>query len=298
MIGIVTVTYNSASVLPEFFRDLFRQSLTDFRLYLVDNASSDATLKLAKAVEDPRIRILAQQENLGVAEGNNCGIRAALAEGCDTVLLINNDTEFGTALLEGLLRGLQRENCDMIVPKMLFGDRKHIWCAGGAFNKWRGYSVTQFQVGRLDADDKEVKAVEFAPTCCMLIRREVFDSIGMMDRRFFVYVDDTDFCYRAKAAGFRLIYDPSVVLYHKVSSLTGGDRSLFTIRYLVRNRVFFVIKNLGWLYAALFLPVYQLYILARFVFRKDSFSIFKTSQKALLEGLSVHRQPNRQAGEQ
>ena len=93
-IGIVTVLYNSAGVLPEFFETLGTQRYTNFILYIVDNKSPDDSLAVArKLCASARFEtvVIENEENYGVAKGNNIGIKAALRDGCDRVLLSNND---------------------------------------------------------------------------------------------------------------------------------------------------------------------------------------------------------------
>lgn len=246
-IGVVTVTYNSAEVLPEFLRSLSEQSHRDFVLYAVDNASRDASLEVLSAWNDPRLRVIANAENRGVAGGNNQGICAALAEGCSSVLLLNNDTSFGPSLLHKLTEGLTQYAVDMICPKMLYYDEPNrIWAAGGTFLPWLGYSSTHFGEGKIDRGQFDrPRSITYVPTCCVLIRSDVFQKIGLMDERYFVYSDDTDFMYRAMKAGIRLFYLPDVTLLHKVGVLTGGEESPFSVRYGTRNRIYFQIKHLG-----------------------------------------------------
>ena len=140
-IGIVTVTYNSAQVLPDFFESLWQQTHTNFVLYAVDNASKDATLQKLGGETDSRLRVVAGESNLGVAEGNNVGIRMALRDGCDAVLLLNNDVTFEKDLLTKLLNGLEIYNCEMVSPKITyFTPRNLLWWAGGTFQKDIGIS--------------------------------------------------------------------------------------------------------------------------------------------------------------
>jgi GT2 family glycosyltransferase len=139
LIGVVTVTFNSESVLAGFMDSIFKQSHLEFFLYIIDNASSDGTLQVLSEYKDPRIVLITNQTNVGVAEGNNIGIRAALGGGCASVLLINNDTVFEPNLISKLADGLLEHECDMIVPKIVFfDDPKKIWSAGGYFNALRG----------------------------------------------------------------------------------------------------------------------------------------------------------------
>ena len=91
-IGVVTVTYNSGAVIRDFVESLLKQTHRDFLLYVIDNASTDDTVALFADYPAPRIVVVRNPSNVGVAEGNNLGIRAALRDGCTSVLLINNDT--------------------------------------------------------------------------------------------------------------------------------------------------------------------------------------------------------------
>ena len=291
-IGVITVTYNSAKVIDGFMTSLLAQTWTDFLLYVVDNASTDATLERMRRYHDPRIRLIANRQNLGIAEGNNQGITAALDEGCNSVLLINNDTEFGPLLVEQLASGLAQNGCDMIAPKItVFGDETTIWSAGGGFSPLKGYAGFHFGLNQPDRGQFDVtRKVDHAPACCLLVRKEVFVRIGKMDDRYFVYLDDTDFCFRAKRAGLTLIYLPTAKLLHKVSTLTGGPDSEFSVRYRTRNQIYFMLKHFGPWRAIYYLPAFQLYQLTKLLSRKIDFSGFVLREKAFFEGLRVWRQ--------
>src|SRR5260370_42441877 len=117
-IGVVTVTYSSGKVLPDFLRCVFNQTHSNLVLFAIDNASTDTTMQLLRDCADPRLMIIANPDNRGVAEGNNQGIRAALEARCDSVLLVNNDTVFDNDMMEKLLAGLSDHGADMTCPKM------------------------------------------------------------------------------------------------------------------------------------------------------------------------------------
>lgn len=286
-VGVVTVTYNSAAVIEPFLRDTFAQSHDNLLLYVIDNASGDDTLARVRTNADPRLRVIANDRNVGVAEGNNQGIRAALADGCEAVLLINNDTEFEPGLVAKLVAHMRESGARLALPKMLFFDPPDmIWCAGGSFNRLRGYSVTHR--GEYEADRGQYDhpgTVEYAPTCCLLVHREVFDRIGVMDERYFAYFDDADFCIRATRAGLELHYVPQAVLRHKVSSLTGGGASPFGAYYFTRNRFLFLKKHIGRMTAVLFAAPYQAYLLLRLISFKDGMKLFLAKQKGMFAGL-------------
>jgi hypothetical protein len=268
---------------------ILKQAHSNLVLYVVDSASSDETLQLVSAYADARVRIIRDSRNVGIAEGNNIGIRAAFCDGCASVLLINNDTVFDSDLISKLACGLNQYACDMIVPKILYFDAADkVWSAGGAFSPWRGrprhIGYGKKDDGRFD----QARKVQFGPMCCMLIRGSVFERIGLMDPKYFVYFDDADFCLRAHRARITLMYTPAACLYHKVSSLI-GHRSDLALRFITRNHVYYVLKNFQSLAVFYYLPVCQAHIFVRCWFAKRKLRAFFLAQRAFFEGLSLSR---------
>ena len=290
-IGVVTVTYNSGQVLPNFLRCLWAQTYTNFLLFAVDNASRDSTIELLKECCDERLIVIANPDNRGVAEGNNQGIRKALEAGCSSVLLLNNDTEFDETLIRHLAGGLKTYSCDMVCPKILFFDEPdRIWAAGGFFQPRLGYRTLHYGEGDLDRGQfDQTRVVTYTPTCCVLIRSDLFARIGLMDARYFVYSDDADFMYRALKAGSRLYYLSSATVLHKVGRLTGGDASPFNVRYVVRNRAYFKLKHCGRITASFWNLMYRAYYLAKFLAFKSSFTTLKIRQRAINEAYKMPR---------
>ncbi len=247
-IGIVTVLYNSDEVLPDFFRSLAAQEDVRYRLYVIDNGTTDSGTRLS--------RELARQHGLdavcvfndangGVAKGNNQGIELALADGCSHVLLANNDTAFEASTIRTLMSAMNERGDQAATPKIMYhGEPDLIWYAGGHINGWTmrspHYGIRQQDHGQFDSQ----QYVGYAPTCFMLLDRRVFDVVGIMDERYFVYSDDTDFVWRMNRHKIRIRYVPEAVVLHKVSTSTGGERSPFTVYYANRNRIFFLRKNL------------------------------------------------------
>jgi len=244
-IGVVTVTFGSSEVIPGFFDSLEKQTYRNFVLIAVDNRSPDRTLEQLRAYRGSEKVIIANETNLGVAAANNQGIRIALSAGCEYVLLLNNDVVFGPDLFQQLVDGMRQYGCDMTTPLIYYYDRPDvIWCAGGEFQWWAGLRVRHRGAEAVYSGKfKEPKVVNYAPTCCVLFRSEVFGIVGFMDEAYFVYVDDLDFLYRAWKKGLKMYYLPAAKLWHKVSSLTGAE-SPFSVRYNTRNRAYFCRKHL------------------------------------------------------
>jgi len=248
-IGVVTVLYNSAPVLEDFFRSIDRQEYTEFVVYCVDNASADDSVSQCRA-KAGRYQVIENGSNLGVAAGNNVGTRAAVADGCEFVLYLNNDVVFGPELFGQLVQGMAQYHCSMTTPIMYYHDRPDvIWAAGGFFQPWLGYRCLHFGDG--DADEGQYsapRAVQYTPTCCVLVSRELFSSVGMMDERYFIYYDDTDFMLRATRSGYLLYLLPAAKLWHKVSSLIGAG-SQFRTRYVHRNHALYLHKSVPSIHA-------------------------------------------------
>lgn len=289
LVGVVTVTFNSAGVLPDFLRSILPQTHRNFILFAVDNASNDNSAEILRACVDERLQVIANSENKGVAEGNNQGIRQALEAGCTSVLLLNNDTEFGPTLLAQLLQGLEDHRVDMICPKMMYFDEpERIWAAGGKFLPLRGYLSKCFGEGEIDCGQYDVpRLVTETPTCCVLIRKRVFERIGLMDERYFVYLDDSDFMYRAMRANIKMMYLPNAKLLHKIGRSTGGEESSFTVHYGTRNRIFFQIKHFGILWTLPWLLIRQFAWILAVASGRKSYQWYRAKNHALISALKM-----------
>jgi GT2 family glycosyltransferase len=279
VIGVVTVTYNSAAFLDEFVRCCAMQSLADFKVYCIDNDSRDGTPPALRAISDPRWRITLNQANLGVAEGNNQGIIQALRDGCEWVLLLNNDTSFPAGFFRQLLDACIHSSWRVVVPKIHYDTPAgHIWYAGGGFNPRRGYTGFHTCKGERDNGQRDqLETTEYAPTCAMLVHRSVFEQVGLMDESYFVYFDDTDFCWRLRQAGIPIGYWPNVTLIHKVGGSTGGESSPFFARMTARNRLYYLRKHFGVWQAWGWTPVFLAYYVGRYLLRGWKPACFKAS---------------------
>jgi GT2 family glycosyltransferase len=293
-VGVVTVTYNSGAVLQDFLRSLSQQSYQNFIVIAVDNASGDDTIEQLSSWNFSALTVIENSKNQGVAEGNNQGIRFALSAGCECVLLLNNDVVFGPETFQQLLDGLQAYGCQMTTPLIYYNDKPDVvWCAGGVFERIYGYRSMHIGDGEKDIGQfSQPRAVVYVPTCCVMIQRDVFDRIGLMDERYFVYSDDSDFMYRAMRAGLRLFLLPDAKLWHKVSSLTGGHETDFTRYYGSRGRALFLAKHLSAMSGAAWAFFYSVFYPLRSLVGKDSWYQAQLRVKGILEGYKVGRKSN------
>lgn len=282
-IGLVTVLYKSDDVLPDFFRSISIQTHTDYILYLIDNSESPATDEVIRTSLE-KFPIAAYEHvktggNTGVAAGNNEGIKRSLRDGCTHVLLLNNDIELEQDYMFSRMLMLAEEKGEsMIVPKIFYFGEPKLWMAGGYMDEWRALGV-HYGYNKEDGPAYNVaRHVTYSPTCFMLVKNEVFEKVGMMDEKYFAYYDDTDFVLRATRLGYRICYEPSLIVQHKVSS-SAGTNSPFYVYYSNRNKLYFIRKNFSGI-KRWFGITYTL--LSRVVFW---FGFDRIRKKKLIEGL-------------
>ncbi|MDN2679837.1 glycosyltransferase family 2 protein [Janthinobacterium sp. SUN033] len=283
-VGLVTVLFNSADVLPGFFESLTRQKFLDYWLFIIDNSLDDLSFlksqELIKKTGMQNVTLIKNDQNVGVAKANNQGIALSLKMQCEHVLLLNNDIEFKDAdLLSRMLALAKKRDEKIVVPKIYFHDSGLIWCAGGEIKKWRGSTIHR---GEGDADIGQYDMAEYtayAPTCFMLIHASVFEKVGIMDERYFVYYDDTDFVLRCNQNNIHVYYWPEGQVWHKVSSSTGGDMTPFSVYFGSRNRIYFIKKNYP---AFVALVALTFFILTRFL----KFKLYRLDlRKKLISGI-------------
>jgi GT2 family glycosyltransferase len=246
-IGLVTVLYKCDEVLPDFFKSVSIQTHKDYILYLIDNSASPETdAMIARCLAQYPVttyKHINTGGNIGVAAGNNAGIKLSLEDNCDHVLILNNDIDIPQDYMFSQLVSLADEKGEaMIVPKIYYHGETKLWMAGGYMDEWRALGV-HYGMNKEDGPAFNVaKHCTYSPTCFMLVKKEVFEKVGIMDERYFAYYDDTDFVLRATRLGYRIFYDPSLVLLHKVSSSVGTN-SPFYVYYSNRNKIYFIRKN-------------------------------------------------------
>jgi len=291
-IGVVTVTFNSGDVLPSFLESIHNQIGVDIDLYVVDNASSDGSADMAeRAASNARTLVFRNVSNLGVAEGNNIGIRQALVDGHEWVLLLNNDTEFGPTLLADLLATAVDAGAEVLSP-VIEGDVPvgTLWYGGGRTVPRKAYRAVHDEAGRVAASTRvtrqPVEETNYAPTCCLLVSRRVFDVVGLMDASYFVYYDDVDFNLRCRRAGIPYYLTSRARMLHKAGSISGRGRTTFTAVWLPRNWVLIVRRfartRLGLIGALVYI---EAHLLVGGLIAHDPWSRVVLRQKSFWKGL-------------
>ncbi|OGH41785.1 MAG: hypothetical protein A3H79_00420 [Candidatus Levybacteria bacterium RIFCSPLOWO2_02_FULL_36_8b] len=237
-------------------RDNFRLTIM-----VVDNASTDGSVESIKhyvsSSKHDGIKVIENKENLGFSGGHNVTIEYMFEGGADYVLILNNDTYVQENFLEELLKVGEQDNAiGILIPKIYFApgfefhkDRyskeekgKVLWYAGGEMD-WanvigRNRGVDLVDKGQFD----ETEETQLATGCCMLIKKEVIDMVGMLDNKYFLYYEDADLSMRAKRKGFKIVYVPNSIIWHKNAGSAGGSGSELQDYYITRNRLIFGMK--------------------------------------------------------
>ncbi|OGH16027.1 MAG: hypothetical protein A3C30_00785 [Candidatus Levybacteria bacterium RIFCSPHIGHO2_02_FULL_40_18] len=227
---------------------------------VVDNSSTDDSVREIKK-EFPKITLVGNQTNIGFTGGNNEGIRYSLKNGADFTILLNNDTIVHPDLIKNLLNSFTRDTRDTLdtlliggaVPKIYFekgyefhkdsykeSERgKVIWYAGGQMD-WDNLIGGNIGVDEVDRGQFNTRMeTELATGCCFMLRADLLQKVGLFDDRYYLYYEDADLSERIKRAGFKIIYEPKAILWHKVAESSGGSGSDLQDYYITRNRLLF-----------------------------------------------------------
>lgn len=261
-ITILLINFNSEKETVACLQSLFRIKMQSFMVSvtIIDNGSSELswdyiTNFLSQQKDLPfRIKLIKNKSNLGFSGGNNTGIAVALEEKSDYILLLNNDTEVEPSFLLHLFTAVEtHEYVGLASPKIYFSKGyefhktrykeaelgKVIWYAGGKLD-WEniiGYHRGVDEVDRGQYDQEE--QTDFTTGCCMLIKRSVIEKNGLLDEKYFLYLEDLDYNIRVKKRGLKLLYVPSAVIWHKNAGSAGGSGSTTQDYFISRNRMIF-----------------------------------------------------------
>ena len=236
--SVIILTWNGKEVIRDCLEAVLAQDYADFTVWVVDNGSTDGTPDLV-AGQFPQVRLIRNERNLGFAAGNNMGLRAA---GGDLLVLLNQDTRVHPGWLTALAAAVKDPSVGIVGCKLLYPDGT-IQHAGGYLHGPRGETD---HVGRGRRDDgrfDEQTEPEFVTAAALGIRREALARIGLLDEGFApAYYEDVDWCYRARRAGFRVVYVPQAVVTH-YESTTAQPASYRHKLALNHGRVRFLLKH-------------------------------------------------------
>jgi GT2 family glycosyltransferase len=212
----------------------------DTEVVVVDNGSTDGSVEAVRAAH-PEVHVVENGRNLGFAGGNNAGLRHAFERGGQWAVLVNNDATLAPDAIDRLRRAaVEHPAAGMLAGKVFFDEPPdRIWFAGQRFWPAFGYSGRPRGYGRRDGPRyRRAYRTDRAAGAFMAVSRRVVDAVGLLDDDLFAYVEDVDWCCRARAAGFEIWFVPEALAWHRVSASTGGERaSTHALYYGVRNTI-------------------------------------------------------------
>lgn len=247
-IFIVIINWNGLKDTIECLNSLQKTSYKNKTIIVVDNGSlNNEADKIKKEFKDTLTIKL--DKNTGFTGGCNTGMKYAIQNGADYVMLLNNDTCVSKNFLEPLLEGLQKDkSIGMVSPKILYHKSNKIWCMGGKISTSTGISI---MIGKNDLSSKYSNNIipDFLTGCAILISKQNLEKIGYFDNQYFAYYEDVDWSYRCKKLGYKIKVITKSIIWHKKSSSasTKGSNKISPMQAFLwaRNGIIFGRRNLS-----------------------------------------------------
>ncbi len=271
-VSIIILQYNNSQDTIRCLESVKGLEYPNFEVIVVDNASKLEHLNntrlfvesqprnihtyALRGQANSRYHLITSKENLGYSGGNNAGIKLALQNHADYVLILNPDSVVEADLLLKLIKKSQSE--------------QEIGIVGPAINEYSDKRERVVYGGLIEWLKPELKHLEsylpnsafFISGAAILIKGDVFEKIGFLDERYFLYFEDADFCLRAKKAGYKLAIANDALIRHQISSTTGSMGNSLLLRYHYRNSHLFNWKN-GPIHIKIALPFWSFFIIIK-----------------------------------
>lgn len=296
LVAIILVNWNGFAYTKACLASLEKVNNPAFQVVLVDNASQEPEGEQLKALF-PQVHLIANSENLGFTGGNNVGIRYALAQGFDQVLLLNNDTLVDPDFLTPLQACLQKPGYGAAQPLICFAqDPETLWSAGGKWNSLLGRAITLGDRAPLSSYQSKSTELDWATGCCMLVSREVLLQVGLLPEPYFAYFEDVEWSLRIRKAGFKIRLAENSKIYHEAGAASKKQHAEGTLSpkvfyFHVRNQLFLLREQrvvLGFAYHLIRFKLWVVYFLIRGRFQKLSAVV-----QGLRDGLLVPLNPDK-----
>lgn len=249
-IAVITVVYNNYADFEEYFESLEKQSQKNFHVFIADASTHKQEIRA------PKYTTVIDVDNKGYAHALNAGYDKAVELGYEKFVFMNNDTIVARDFIEKVEESLKRHPESLIGGKIFYApgyeyhegrytkkDMGHVIWYGGGIIDWNNAWATHKGVDEVDTGkyDKE-EATQFVTGCLMVFDKALIDKAGKMDDSYFMYFEDADWCEQVRAAGRPIIYDPSIVIWHKNAQSTGGSGSVLQQKFQRKNQLKFGLR--------------------------------------------------------
>jgi len=282
-VSIIVLTYNSRKHLRTCFESLYQTEYpnTKYEVIMADNNSKDNSIKFVKN-NFSWVKIIPFKKNYGFAAGNN---RAVTFANGDYIAFINPDTKVDKHWLIHLVHAIDSGETDLAAcgsKIMFFKNNKIVQIAGTKMCPHGG----GYNIGYGEKDNPKFDKFRYTmslPGCAMLIKKKTFLAIGGFDPDYFMYIEEFDLGFRLWISGYKCLYVPTSIVYHKMSEHYKLKLSSFTVYHECKNRMATILKNFEWknvIKGILISLLYAIFSMFYYVYkRKNDFS------KSLIKGL-------------
>lgn len=219
LVYIIILNLNGLRDTLDCLESLKKLEYPNKKIIVVDNGSTDGSAATLKT-QYPELILIENKINLGYAKGNNIGIKWAIQNGGDYIWLLNNDTIVDSRALINLVQVAEENPSSGIVGSKIYqiGNQKRIWFAGATINWGKGLSshlgINEIDMGQYN----KVRVVDRVAGCSMLVKKKVCEEVGLLDENYFLYVEEVDWCVRARKHGFKILFVPTSIIFHKLSA--------------------------------------------------------------------------------
>lgn len=244
LVSVLIVNWNGGEIFKDCLLSLSKIDYPNWELIVVDNGSTDRSEKLPeKILISTKCKIIKNTKNMGFAPANNRGVKEGEGK---YVLLLNNDTKVEKNFLTKLVERMESDSgIGVIQPKIFLMDKPGYLDNAGSFLTRIGFL---HHWGFMQKDGPEFgteREIFSAKGACMLIRKSVIDKVGLFDKDFFSYFEESDFCWRVWLSGYKVLFYPGSQIYHKLGfTIRRLDVTKINYHYY-KNRICSLIKNLG-----------------------------------------------------
>ena len=274
-IAIIIVNWKQYELTINCLLSLQKVEYKNLKVILVDNESNFEKINKIKS-DFTKVEVIECKENLGFASANNIGIKYAIKNKFEYVMLLNNDTEVNKKFLAPLLNSFQNDNSLGAVQPLImnYNNRAKVWNAGGYLNNFFGFPYTNKKLNNKN------RQIDWITGCCIVLKTKVIKKAGLIDEDFFAYYEDVDWSLRIKKLGYKLgVVESSVIFHHGTKSSNNsnfeGNLSPFVHYLNIRNHIYLVKKHsdkfnfIGVLfYQFLKILFYSIYFILRLRFSK------------------------------
>ncbi len=244
LVSIIIVNWNGQDVLSECLTTLKAIDYKEKELILIDNNSSDKSVTIANEFKKffKRFTIIKNKSNVGFAVANNQGLERSKGK---YILLLNNDTKVTPKFLSNLVQRIEKDSVlGVIQPKICLMDKPDYLDNAGSFLTKIGFLKHWGFMEKDREEFSEEREIFSAKGACMLIRKSITEKVGLFDPDFHSYFEESDFCWRVWLTGYKVIYYPQSMIYHKVG-FTIKRLNVVDLNYhYYKNRICSLIKNL------------------------------------------------------